>query len=218
MTKAERDDRLRRTVAGLEALRGDLAFPVEAHLPITHAVLARLDEACAGIKGVLGDDTDDAEAPDEASIGSTQVPTVPPGSAGGAAAHPETGRTTNVPFSEPLSEGDTASIPGTVDFDPSAQAEVERDAASRQQGVSRGDTLELREPAVPGATADPEAVELREPSDPLAFLKPEQRAALAAAGYGTPEAIRAEADDRKLDDVPGIGPETVKRLREATKA
>jgi hypothetical protein len=54
------------------------------------------------------------------------------------------------------------------------------------------------------------------PADPLAFLTDEQRAALTAAGYGTPEAIRA-ANDEQLDAVPGIGEAAVQKLRDATK-
>lgn len=54
-------------------------------------------------------------------------------------------------------------------------------------------------------------------TDPLAFLTADQRAALAAKGYGSPEAIRA-ASDEELDAVDGIGPATVTRLREATEA
>jgi DNA integrity scanning protein DisA with diadenylate cyclase activity len=43
-----------------------------------------------------------------------------------------------------------------------------------------------------------------------------QRDALVAAGFVTAADIRA-ATDEQLDAVDGIGPETVKKLREATK-
>ena len=68
----------------------------------------------------------------------------------------------------------------------------------------------------PATTSQPPAGGTQQQADPLAFLTPEQRASLAAAGYGSVEAIRA-ASDQQLDDVPGIGPETVKKLRDATK-
>jgi hypothetical protein len=210
MTKAERDERLGRAVAGLEALRADLAFPIEARLPITHAVLARLDDACAEVKGVLGDGTDDAEAPASADTASTQVPEVPPASAGGAAADPATGTTTSIPFSKPLSEGDTSSMPSSPDYDPAAQAEAERDAASRQHAAERGDPA-----AKVGPPPDGDVVELREPAVP--GLSDDQIASLRAAGYGDAASIRA-ASDEDLLKVDGIGPAAIRRLREAAKA
>jgi hypothetical protein len=54
------------------------------------------------------------------------------------------------------------------------------------------------------------------PADPLGFLSAEQRAALASAGFDSPEAIRA-ATDEQLDAVDGIGEATVAKLREAVK-
>jgi 3',5'-cyclic AMP phosphodiesterase CpdA len=77
----------------------------------------------------------------------------------------------------------------------------------------------VEEPASPAAGPDmvvPPGEAPPAPPDPLAFLSDEQRAALTAAGYGTPEAIRG-ATDEQLDAVPGIGEATVQKLREATR-
>lgn len=70
-------------------------------------------------------------------------------------------------------------------------------------------------PAPTAAAPSPPATSSQQ-AGPLDFLSAEQRAALTAAGYDTPEAIRAATDDQ-LDGVDGIGPATVARLREAVK-
>lgn len=199
--------------AELESLHNDLAFPIGAHLPITEGVRERLAAVRARL---LDGDTDDAEAADGDT---TQVPTVPPASAGGAAAHPETGATTNVPFSKPLSEGDTSSIPGTPGFDPAAQAEVERDAATRQHAAERvdsgGGSSGDAEAAAHGADAggDGEIVVLREPDVP--GISEANRKALAAAGFRTKADITAATDEQLLA-VQGIGPKALADLRAAT--
>jgi DNA uptake protein ComE-like DNA-binding protein len=174
---------------------------------------------------MLGEDDEETTA----GTGTTQVATVPPGSAGGAAANPVTGATTNVPFSQPLAEGDASSIPGTPAYDPAAQAEVERDAAARQHAAERADTgggagdtagaapaaTAGEEATVPTSDGDGDIVELREPAVP--GISEAQRKALVAAGFRTADAIRGATDEQLLA-VDGVGPKTVEALREATKA
>lgn len=123
--------------ADLQQARGDIDFRSQAHLPPHGGHLSALDRAISHVNEMLGD-TDDTVAPD-ADPG-TQVPTVPPGSAGGAAANPVTGATTNVPFSQSVADGETSSIPGAPDYDPAAQSEVELDAAQRQHAAERVDS------------------------------------------------------------------------------
>lgn len=195
-------------VADLERLRSELEFPVAAHLPPSAAVLSRLDEACSALKQAMGEDVDDdaTEAGTTANLG-TQVETVPPGSAGGAAADPMTGATTNVPFSQPVASGDTSSVPGAPDYDPAAQSEVERDAARRQHAAERGESTPPPDPL-----DDAGAPELD-----VDGVSDKQRTALATAGYHTAADIRA-ASDEDLLAIDGIGETTLSRLREATKA
>lgn len=63
LTAAEKSERLSSIASDLDQLRSDLAFPVGAHLPITTAVLDRLDQAAASIRETIGDDTMAASAP-----------------------------------------------------------------------------------------------------------------------------------------------------------
>ena len=206
ISKAERAE-VEALRAELQSMRGDLDFRSQAHLPPHGGHVSALDSALARVHRLLGED----DMAEHEAAPTTQVETVPPGSAGGAAADPATGATTNVPFSAPLAEGDTSSIPGAPDYDPAAQAEVERDAARRQHAAERTD-------AGGGSGADAHAartgemVELREPFAP--GLTDEQLGALRAAGYGDVASIRAASDEQLLA-VDGIGPATVKKLREA---
>jgi hypothetical protein len=216
MTKAQRED-LEALRADLGALRGSVDFHSQAHLPPLAGHVVRLDDALARVNRVLGEEGE-AEEPED--TGTTQVATVPPGSAGGAAANPETGANTVVPFSAPLAAGDTSSIPGTPGYDPAAQAEVERDAAQRQHAAERTDTGggATTDAAVAHGDAAPsddgDVVELREPAVP--GLSEAQRDALAKAGFRTAADIRSASDEQLLE-VDGIGPSTVTKLRESTR-
>jgi hypothetical protein len=94
--------------------------------------------------------------------------------------------------------------PGQVD-DPEAD----------RQAAERGEIVPLQEPGVPGSLPpDPASASTDEVIPGVTVA---QRDALVAAGFSTPDDIKGATDEQLLA-VPGIGPETVKRLREAAKA
>jgi hypothetical protein len=139
MTKAQMTDELEAMRSDLQEARGDLDFRRQAYLPAHDGHIGMVDRCLERIARMLGDE-DGSEDADDGADDDTTVATVPPSSAGGAAADPVTGATTNVPFSAPVADGDTSSIPGAPDYDPAAQSEVERDAARRQHAAERIDS------------------------------------------------------------------------------
>lgn len=228
MTKAQMVEELEALRADLQPLRDSLNFHSQAYLPAAGHHVAGVDRALERVGRMLGEVPDD-EA--EAAPASTVEPTVPPGSVGGAAAHPETGATTNIPFSKPLAEGDTRSIPGTPGFDVAEMARVTRDSVAEQHAAEGAPDVELTGPATqttvaPDGSTDAASSEriaaaqaeadARAAADVIPGVTPAQRDALVEAGFRAPADIRAATDEQLLA-VHGVGPSTVTALREATK-